>query len=58
MAHHENENTVLIEIESNKALRVIRCYLSERRATEDLELLRQLNPGKNYAIQSVEFIDN
>lgn len=55
------ENTILVEIEygepANKVLRVIRSYLSERRANEDLALLREMNPGKAYDIQTVEFID-
>lgn len=56
------ENAVLVELEygepANKVLRVIRSYLSHRRAQEDLELLRELHPGKAYDIQTVEHIDN
>lgn len=56
------ENTILVELEygepENKVLRVIRSYLSERRALQDLELLRELNPGKAYDIQTIEHIDD
>lgn len=56
------ENAVLVELENgelqNKVLRVIRSYLSHRRAQEDLELLQELHPGKAYDIQTVEHIDN
>lgn len=57
-----NETTVLVELEygepANKVLRVIRSYLSERRALQDLELLRELRDGKAYDIQTVEHIDD
>lgn len=57
-----DENTILVEIEygepANKVVRVVRSYLSERRAKEDLDLLRELNPGRAYDLQTVEHIDN
>lgn len=57
-----DENTILVELEygepANKVLRVVRSYLSERRAKEDLDLLRELNPGRAYDIQTVEHIDS
>lgn len=57
-----NETTVLVELEygepENKVLRIVRSYLSERRAQQDLELLREINPGHAYDIQTIEHIDD
>lgn len=55
-----NENAVLVEIEhaTGKVLRVVRSYLSERRAQEDLELLSEINRDTLYSIQTVEHIDD
>ncbi len=38
--------------------RVIRAYLSRRRAEEDLALLREMDPATTYEVQAVEYIDN
>ena len=37
---------------------VVRIYLSERRANEDLELLRATDPTSDYEVQAIEYIDN
>ncbi len=57
-----NETTVLVELEygepANKVVRIIRTYLSEKRALQDLELLREVHVGLAFDIQTVEHIDD
>ncbi len=38
--------------------RVLRVYLSQRRAEEDLALLRETDPTTTYEVLAVEHIDN
>lgn len=56
------ESTLLVELEygepQNKVLRIVRSYLTERRALEDLALLREIDTGKAYDVQTVEHIDD
>lgn len=57
-----NETTVLVELEydepANKVVRIIRTYLSEKRALQDLELLREVHTRSAFDIQTVEHIDD
>ena len=53
-----DENYVLVCMSSSGISRVVRSYLSRRRAEEDLELLREMDPATSYEVQAVEYIDN
>lgn len=58
-----NETTVLVEMAwgepEHRIMRVVRTYLSHKRAEQDLELLRDLSPkGCIYEIMTVEHIDD
>lgn len=39
-------------------VRVVRSYLSQRRAEEDLELLEKADPTSTYRVIPIEHIDN
>lgn len=54
------ENSLLVELDqpNGKVLRIIRSYMSERRAQQDLELVRELNPGQFFDTLCVEHIDD
>ena len=62
-----NESIVLVEIRTFtaegggkvEAIRsVVRSYLTERRAQEDLELMRQSLPDLDYRVLVIEHIDS
>ncbi len=52
------QNSVLVEYDGTELVRVVRTYLSARRAEEDRELLALVNPDRNFRVTTVEFIDN
>lgn len=39
-------------------VRIVRTYLSEKRAQEDLSLLLELNPDANFLLHHVDHIDD
>lgn len=52
------ENFILVELRDGKIERVIRSYLSARRANEDLELLSESKPDATYRVDAVAFVDS
>ena len=60
---NSTENVVLVEVITpvqsvTRIARIVRTYISARRAQQDLDLLSELNPGTFYEIQTVEHIDD
>jgi hypothetical protein len=58
---NSTENFILVEVEDQPLTRItniVRSYLSQRRAQQDLDLLSELNPGKVYELHTVEHIDD
>lgn len=59
------ENFILVQleqprniVEGNKIIRLVRTYLSESRAIEDIELLEAADKTAFFKIEKVEHIDS